>query len=75
MDSDGVTVTGTIEEGYRPYNDVRYLTKVYNGSAYVDCIVDISLGGVVTIKGIDGSKINGIQMRYLQLNSIVYYVD
>ena len=75
MDSDGVTVTGTIEQGYRPYNDVRILTKVYNGSAYVECVFAISTAGVITIRGIDGSKINGIQPRYLQLNSIVYYVD
>lgn len=75
MNSDGVTVTGTIEQGFRPYNDVRNLTKVYNGSAYVDCVVSISTGGVVTIRDIGGSKIDGINTRYLQLNSIVYYVD
>lgn len=73
MSSDGYTVEGTIAEGFRPYSYSRMVTKVYDGSSYVDCVVAVSTSGVITIRNLLGGAISGISTRYLQMNPIVFY--
>ena len=73
LSSDGYTVEGTIAEGFRPYNNLKMDTKVYDGSSYVDCVVAVSTSGVITIRNLTGGVISGIQLQYLQQTVFIYY--
>jgi hypothetical protein len=47
--SDGFTLTATLPNGYKPSVDVSIVTKVYNGSAYVDCVFSINTYGQIRL--------------------------
>jgi hypothetical protein len=72
---DGYTFAETIREGFRPYSSFRAVSKVYNGSVYVDCVVAIDTQGVGFIRNLTGGKIDGIDTRYLQASPFVYYSE
>lgn len=58
-----------------PSQAVRVLTKIYNGSTYVDCIVQIDTDGTVKVQGLFGETISGAQYGYLVNREIAYYVN
>ena len=58
-----------------PSQAVRVLTKIYNGSTYVDCVVQIDTDGTVKVQGLFGETVSGAQYGYLVNREIAYYVN
>lgn len=71
--SNGV-VSSLVPEGYRPTYTVKVISKVYNGSTYVDCAITIESSGTISILGLTGQPISGIQTNYLQSKAIMYMI-
>ena len=57
---DGKTL-GTLGDEYKPLAEYLVSAQGYNGSAYVDTIIKITTGGVVTVQSTGGTAIAGIQ--------------
>lgn len=62
-EADGMTL-GTLSEKYRPIVEFRTMTKIYNGSSYVDVQVNINTSGVVKLMSTTGQAIENIQPRF-----------
>ena len=60
-------VVATIPAGaFRPASRVWFATKVYNGSSYVDCYIELAINGEISIKSNSGSIVAGYQANYTQ---------
>lgn len=57
---------------YRPVVDIDIATKVYNGSSYVDCWLQIKANGTVQILSSSGAVTAGYQSMYCKLKGFVY---
>lgn len=57
-----------------PSNDARVLSKVYNGSDYVDCNVSVGSDGTVKVLSLWGSEIVGAQYNFLVNKYVTYFV-
>lgn len=72
ISEDGKTANQLIPSGYRPYFNAQFLTKVYNGSDYVDCIVTFNTDGKITIATLFNGAISGIQTNFLATKTFSY---
>ena len=70
--SDGITLTQVIPEGYRPFTFQQVIGKIYNGSSYVDCQVQMHINGTIKVVSMFGSAISGAQPQYLTPKSYTY---
>lgn len=73
--SDGFTLTATLPNEYKPSVDVSIVTKVYNGSSYVDCVFSINTYGQIRLYDLFGNKINGIQPQFLRTKEVFYFTN
>ena len=64
----------TLSTWDRPQTTRRTLTKVYNGSSYVDCNIQVNTNGEVRIWDVYGNEISGAQYGYLIDRTVCYYV-
>ena len=64
----------TLSAGDRPSTARRVLSKVYNGSSYVDCVIQIETNGQVRIQDLFGNTISGAQYGFLVDRTVCYYV-
>ena len=58
----------------RPRTTRRAFTKVYNGSSYVDCIIQVNTNGEVRIWDLFANEISGAQYGFLVNRTVCYYV-
>ena len=58
----------------RPSTARRTLSKVYDGSSYVDCVIEIGTNGQVRIQDLFGSVISGAKYGFLVDRTVCYYV-
>lgn len=72
FDTDGKTLTVSVPSGFRPYTDAQFYTKIYNGSAYVDCHVIFKSGGTVEISSLSNAAISGANITFLQQTFFTY---
>lgn len=72
ISADGKTANQLIPSGYRPYFISQFLTKVYNGSDYVDCIVTFNPDGKITFATLFSGAISGIQTNFLSTKTYSY---
>lgn len=72
ISADGKTANQLIPSGYRPYFISQFLTKVYNGSDYVDCIVTFNPDGKITFATLFSGAISGIQTNFLATKTYSY---
>ena len=59
----------------RPSVGARVISQVYNGSTYVDCIIQVGTDGTVRVQSVWGSEIANAQYSYLVNRFITYFVD
>lgn len=72
----GNAVIGTITDPhFVPSSRVWMATKVFNGTNYVDCVLEITHNGVMTVKRNNGATDAGYQAQYLQCNGLQYICD
>lgn len=64
----------TLSTGDRPQSIRRVISKVYNGSAYVDCTITVDTDGKVQIMDLYGGTISGAQYGYLVDRTVCYYI-
>lgn len=64
----------TLSAWDRPSTTRRVLSKVYNGSAYVDCTIQVNTNGEVRIWDLYGNAISGAQYGFLIDRTVCYYV-
>lgn len=74
LESDDITLTDLIPEALRPSYVVTQYTKTYNGSNYVDCIINIGSDGKIKVMDMFGNKITGLQTTYIRTNRFVYFI-
>ena len=58
----------------RPADTVSVIGKIYNGSAYVDCMVFVNSSGEVRVQDLFGGSVSGAQYGYLRPRDLFYYV-
>ena len=58
----------------RPSTTRRTLSKLYNGSSYVDCTIQVNTNGQVRIWDVYGNEISGAQYGFLIDRTVCYYV-
>ena len=64
----------TLVESDRPSVGARVISQVYNGSAYVDCVIQVGTDGTVKVQSVFGSEIANAQYGYLVNRYIEYFV-
>ena len=69
------TAVDTLNNTDYPATQVRTSGKVYDGSAYVDCVVTINTDGAVTLSDTWGGAIVGAQVGFLTTNGITYFAE
>lgn len=57
-----------------PQTTRRTLSKLYDGSGYVDCIIQVNTNGQVRIWDLFGNEISGAQYGFLVDRTVCYYV-
>lgn len=57
-----------------PQTTKRTLSKVYNGSSYVDCVIQVNTNGEVRIRDLFANEISGAQYGFLVDRTCCYYV-
>lgn len=57
-----------------PQTKKRTLSKVYNGSSYVDCVIQVNTNGEVRIWDLFANEISGAQYGFLVDRTVCYYV-
>ena len=72
--SDGKTLTQLIPLGYRPQTQLETIIKVYDGSGYVDARWYAYPNGQMTVVGLYGTNISGIQIAYSVCLSMTYVI-
>lgn len=65
----------TLYASDRPSQLVEYVGKIFNGSAYVDCLVKINTAGEVRITDMFGAIIPNAQYNYVRPRWLTYFVD
>lgn len=64
----------TLSAWDRPSTTRRTLSKVYNGSSYVDCVIQVNTNGEVRIWDFFANEISGAQYGFLVDRTVCYYV-
>ena len=64
----------TLSTGDSPPTTRRTLSKVYNGSSYVDCAIQVNTNGEVRIWDLFANEISGAQYGFLADRTVCYYV-
>ena len=64
----------TLSAWDRPSTTRRALSKLYNGSSYVDCTIQVNTNGEVRIWDMFGNEISGAQYGFLVDRTVCYYV-
>ena len=59
----------------RPSAVVSATGKVYNGSDYVDCLININTAGEVKVVDLWGGTVSGAQYGFLRPRTLTYFVD
>ena len=73
--ADGKTLDTNIPEGFRTTYDLYFYAKIYDGSAYVDCILLFDTSGNITITNLFGGVITGANVFFLRNRSFAYYTE
>ncbi|MBR3279660.1 MAG: hypothetical protein IKG01_12290 [Lachnospiraceae bacterium] len=64
----------TLVAGDRPAETVSVIGKIYNGSAYVDCMIFVNSSGEVRVQDLFGGSVSGAQYAYLRPRDLFYFV-
>ena len=64
----------TLASTDRPSETVTVMGKIYNGSAYVDCMIFVNSSGEVRVQDLFGGTISGAQYAYLRPRDLFYFV-
>ena len=59
----------------RPSAVVSATGKVYNGSTYVDCLININTAGEIKVLDLWGGTISGAQYGFMRPRTLTYFVD
>lgn len=65
----------TLAEQDRPSETVSVIGKIYNGSAYVDCMIFVNSSGEVRVQDFFGGSVSGAQYAYLRPRDLFYFVQ
>lgn len=58
----------------RPSETISVIGKIYNGSAYVDCMILVNSSGEVRVQDFYGGSISGAQYGFLRPRDLFYFV-
>ena len=64
----------TLSPGDSPQTSRSTASKIYNGSSYVDCEIQVNTNGEVRIVDLFANEISGAQYGYLVDRTVCYYV-
>lgn len=64
----------TLSPWDRPQTTRRTASKIYNGSSYVDCAIQVNTNGEVRIWDLFANEISGAQYGFLVNRTVCYYV-
>ena len=64
----------TLNPGDRPQTTRRTVSKIYDGSSYVDCVIQVNTNGEVRIWDLYGKEVSGAQYGFLVDRTCCYYV-
>lgn len=74
MNADGTTLSELIPSGYRPSASIMTVTKLFNGSSYVDARVRIYADGRVVLSDMWGVAISGLALQYAVTEEFTYVI-
>ena len=57
-----------------PQTTRRTASKIYNGSSYVDCVIQVNTNGEVRIWDMFGNEVSGAQYGFVVDRTVCYYV-
>ena len=64
----------TLSPGDSPSTTRRTASKIYNGSSYVDCAIQVDTNGEVRIVDFFGKEVSGARYGFLVNRTVCYYV-
>ena len=59
----------------RPSIPAKFVGTVYDGTQYVDCMVNVETDGKVQVRDFFGGTITGAQYGFLSPRYVTYFVD